>query len=131
MKKPFIPDVLPIKDLDFTKLIKLVSEANQSLSRYGETLDGLSRFSNPSLFLANLATKEAVLSSKIEGTQASYANLLQKDSKEYSERTKLDIEEIENCKKALEFGTEDLKNRPLCLNLIRDIHSILLDGVRG
>jgi len=131
MKKPFIPDVLPIKDLDFTKLIKLVSEANQSLSRYGETLDGLSRFSNPSLFLANLATKEAVLSSRIEGTQASYANLLQKDSKEYSERTKLDIEEIENCKKALEFGIEDLKNRPLCLNLIRDIHSILLNGVRG
>jgi len=128
MKTPFIPHNLPIKDLDLSKLIKLVSEANSNLSRYN---GALSHLINPSLLLATFATKEAVLSSRIEGTQASLVDVLQKDSKKHDENKKLDIEEIENCKKALEYGAEDLKNRPLCLNLIKDMHSILLNGVRG
>lgn len=128
MKTPFIPHNLPIQNLDLSKLIKLVSEANSNLSRYNEAL---SRLINPALLLATFATKEAVLSSKIEGTQASLVDVLQKESKKHDESKKLDIEEIENCKKALEYGAEDLKNRPLCLNLIQDMHSILLNGVRG
>jgi Fic family protein len=106
----------------------LVSEANSNLSRYN---GALSHLINPSLLLTTFATKEAVLSSRIEGTQASLEDVLQKDSKKHDENKRLDIEEIENCKKALENGAEDLKNRPLCLNLIKDIHSILLNGVRG
>ena len=128
MKIPFIPHNLPIQDLDLSKLIKLVSEANSNLSRYN---GALSHLINPSLLLATFATKEAVLSSRIEGTQASLEDVLQKDSKKHDESKILDIEEIENCKKALEYGAEDLKNRPLCLNLIKDMHSILLNGVRG
>ena len=128
MKTPFIPHNLPIQDLDLSKLIKLVSEANSNLSRYN---GALSHLINPSLLLATFATKEAVLSSRIEGTQASLEDVLQKDSKKHDENKRLDIEEIENCKKALEYGAEDLKNRPLCLNLIKDMHSILLNGVRG
>jgi Fic family protein len=130
MKQPFAPHHLPIKDLDWSKLIKLVSLANSSLSRYN---GALSHVINPSLLLATFATKEAVLSSKIEGTQASLSDVLQKDVsiKKQDEVKILDIEEIENCKKALEYCIAELEKRPLCLNLIKDAHSILLDGVRG
>lgn len=128
MKKPFIPHNLPIKDLQWDKLIKLVGEANSNLSKYNGFLLNIK---NPSLLLTTFAIKEAVLSSKIEGTQASLLDVLQKDSKKYDENKVLDIEEIENCKKALEYGIAELKNKPLCLNLIKDMHSILLNGVRG
>ena len=128
MKQPFKPHSLPIKDLQWDKLVKLVGEANSNLSKY----DGaLSNITNPSLLLTTFATKEAVLSTKIEGTQASFEEVLQKDSKKYNENKVLDIEEIENCKKALEYGIAELKNKPLCLNLIKEMHFILLDSVRG
>lgn len=128
MKNPFIPHKLPINNLDLSRLLSLVSQANISLSRYSEAL---SHLINPSLLLAAFATKEAVLSSRIEGTQASFEEVLQKDSKKYNESKILDIEEIENCKKALEYGVESLKDRPICLNLIKDMHKVLLNGVRG
>jgi Fic family protein len=127
MKQPFIPHNLPIKDLQWDKLIKLVGEANSNLSKYNGALLNII---NPSLLLTTFATKEAVLSTKIEGTQVSFDEVLQKDSKKYNESKILDIEEIENCKKALEYGIAELKNKPLCLNLIKEIHSILLDSVR-
>lgn len=128
MKQPFTPHSLPIKDLQWGKLIKLVGEANSNLSKYNGALLNII---NPSLLLTTFATKEAVLSTKIEGTQASFEEVLQKDSKKYNESKILDIEEIENCKKALEYGITELKNKPLCLNLIKEMHSILLDSVRG
>lgn len=128
MKQPFVPHNLPIKDLQWDKLIKLVGEANSNLSKYNGALLNII---NPSLLLTTFATKEAVLSTKIEGTQVSFEEVLQKDSKKYNESKILDIEEIENCKKALEYGIAELKNKPLCLNLIKEIHSILLNSVRG
>ena len=128
MKNPFIPHRLPINDLNFSKLIKLVSEASNALARYNGVL---SNIVNPSLLLTTLATKEAVLSSRIEGTQASFIDVLEKDLKKYDDNKKLDIEEVENCKKALEYGVAELKNKPICLNLIKQMHSILLDSVRG
>ena len=130
MKQPFTPHSLPIKDLQWDRLIKLVGEANSYLSKYNGALLNII---NPSLLLTTFATKEAVLSTRIEGTQASFEDVLQKDSnlRKHDESKLHDVEEIENCKKALEYGVEDLKNRPLCLNLIKEIHSILLDSVRG
>jgi len=128
MKQPFTPHNLPIRDLQWDKLIKLVGEANSNLSKYNGALLNII---NPSLLLTTFATKEAVLSTKIEGTQASFEEVLQKDSKKYNESKILDIEEIENCKKALEYGVAELKNKPLCLNLIKEMHSILLNSVRG
>lgn len=128
MRKPFTPHILPIKDLDLSKLIKLVGESNKDLSNYN---GALSQLIDPSLLLATFTTKEAVLSSKIEGTQASLIDVLEKDSKEHSENIIADIEEIENYKKALEYGVSELKKKPLCLNLMKDMHSILLNGVRG
>jgi Fic family protein len=80
MKQPFIPHNLPIKDLQWDKLIKLVGEANSNLSKYNGALLNII---NPSLLLTTFATKEAVLSTKIEGTQASFEEVLQKDSKKY------------------------------------------------
>jgi Fic family protein len=77
-------------------------------------------------------TQEAVLSSKIEGTQASLSEVL---AFEAAPQRKLDnindIEEVINYRNALLFATEELENRPICLNFIKDIHNILLKGVRG
>ena len=128
MKQPFIPHKLPIKDLQWDKLIKLVGEANSNLSKYNGALLNLI---NPSLLLTIFATKEAVLSTKIEGTQASFEEVLQKGKKKYNENKILDIEEVENCKNSLEYGVTALEHKPLCLSLIKEIHSILLDSVRG
>ena len=65
--KPYIADPLPICDLDFKRLFALVGDANAELARYDGLLQGIP---NPAVMLSPLTTQEAVLSSKIEGTQA-------------------------------------------------------------
>lgn len=129
MKKPFIPHDIPIKELDWIRLVPLIGQANSALSNY----NGIIRHMiNPLLLLKPLTMQEAVLSSKIEGTQASLTEVLQKNLiSKYDERKKLDVEEIENYTKALHYGINDLQKRPLCLNMIKDIHRILLEGSRG
>jgi Fic family protein len=63
-----IPDKLPLDCLDWTKFIRLIGQANAELARYDGILQGII---NPQVLLSPLTTQEAVLSSKIEGTQAS------------------------------------------------------------
>ena len=89
---------------------------------------------NPELMLSPLFTQEATLSSQIEGTQATVREVLEfeADPHEKMEPAKRsDIQEIINYRTALNRAVEDLDKRPLCLNLIRDLHSILMDSVRG
>ncbi|MBV5328894.1 MAG: hypothetical protein JZU65_14900, partial [Chlorobium sp.] len=64
---PFVPHPLPPKNLDYGRLIGLVGRANAELARYDGLLQGVV---NPAVLLSPLTTQEAVLSSKIEGTQA-------------------------------------------------------------
>ena len=129
MKTPFTPHTLPIQNLDYGKLLPLVGKANSLLSNYNGLL---SHMVSPLLLLNAITTQEAVLSSRIEGTQASFAEVLEHDSIHFKDERKVaDIEEVNNYKKALEYGVKELENRPLCLSLIKDIHSILLQGVRG
>lgn len=129
MKTPFTPHTLPIQNLDYGKLLPLVGKANSLLSNYNGLL---SHMVNPLLLLNAITTQEAVLSSRIEGTQASFTEVLEHDSIHFKDERKVaDIEEVNNYKKALEYGIKELDSRPLCLSLIRDIHSILLQGVRG
>jgi Fic family protein len=124
--KAFIPRPLPpdppivIDD----KLQVLLSKADRALGR----LDGTaSVLPNPDLFLAMYVRKEAVLSSQIEGTQASLIDVL--DYEATGEMIK-DVDEIVNCVRAMNKGLERLKELPLSLRLIKEIHEELLQGVR-
>lgn len=91
---------------------------------------------NPSLILMfyylPLRTREAVLSSKIEGTQATLEEVMELEAeKSTSENRKGDIVEVLNYRKALKEGRNKMNERPLSLNVIRQMHSHLMYGVRG
>lgn len=117
--------------IDYTPIIKEISEANRVL---GSLTGLLANIPNQSLLISPLLTKEAVASSKIEGTQATIEEVFkyeaegknsEKDAKEQ------DIREIINYRTAIHSAIELLKNRPISENFIKKIHSILLDSVRG
>jgi len=126
---PFIPHKLPLDDLDFKRLFSLVGEANAELARYDGLLQGIV---NPSVLLSPITTQEAVLSSKIEGTQATVDEVLEHEAGILKEGEKReDIREIINYRTALLVATSHIKEYPLNLFLIREMHKILLDSVRG
>jgi len=88
---------------------------------------------NPELLLSPLTTQEAVLSSKIEGTQATFGEVLKFEAGEEpkQEERRLDIQEILNYRTALQIAERELRTKPFNLNLLLKLHSILLDSVRG
>ena len=89
---------------------------------------------NPGILLSPLTTREAVLSSRIEGTYATVGEVFEyeADPTEPIEAAKsADIQEIINYRQAMAQAVQKLKERPLCLNLIRELHTVLLSGVRG
>lgn len=107
------------------EMLKLLSDADRKLGR----LDGITRIlPNPQLFVAMYVQKEAVLSSQIEGTQASLTDILKTDA---SSETNMDIQDVVNYVNAMSYGLERLKNFPLCLRLICEIHEKLLSSGRG
>jgi len=127
---PFLPPVLPLENLDAGRLLKRVGQANAALARYDGTLRAII---NPALLLSPLTTQEAVLSSRIEGTVATLSQVLEhgSDPEEHTEQQK-DIREILNYRRAMQVAVESLReNRPLSLHLIRELHAILLNSVRG
>jgi len=123
----------PPKRIDWEKLIPLLGPANAELARY----DGaLSAVHNPSVLLAPLTTQEAVLSSKIEGTQATMGEVLEYEAQQgeisdLSPERKADIYEVLNYRKAIWHATDLLQKLPLCERVIREAHKVLLHGVRG
>jgi Fic family protein len=129
MPKPFEPLKLPLENITWESLLPNIVRANSALAKFDGLLESIQ---NPLLFLTPLMTKEAVLSSKIEGTQASLSDVLEFEaSPKRNVDNYNDIEEVLNYREALIYATKELDKRPICLNLIRDIHSILLKGVRG
>lgn len=127
--KPFNPHHLPLKTLDWGKFIHLVGKANAEVARFDGLLQSMP---NPAVLLSPLTTQEAVLSSKIEGTQATLEEVLKFEANPDKKTEKYDdIQEILNYRKAMRFSVKQLDKTPLCLNLLRNIHSILLEGVRG
>lgn len=106
-----------------------LSAADRKLGR----LDGITRIlPNPDLFLAMYVKKEAVLSSQIEGTQASLVDVLDVPVEgTASAEKKSGVEDVVNYVRAMNRGLEMLDELPLSLRLIREIHAILLQGVRG
>ena len=127
--KPYQPDQLPVENLDYRQLFALVGAANAELARYDGLLQGIP---NPAVMLSPLTTQEAVLSSKIEGTQATVDEVLEQEAglEKQGEKYK-DIQEISNYRSALYQASEHLKSYPIRLSFILDLHRILLDSVRG
>jgi len=129
--KPFVPDKLPLDCIDWSAHVRLIGRANATLARYDGMLQGIV---NPALLLSPLTTQEAVLSSRIEGTQASMEDVLQFEAnpKERIEPEKYaDIQEIINYRKAIEMVVRMLKEHPLCLKMIKHLHATLLQSARG
>lgn len=126
----FVPNPLP-PSIEFDMGLALaLSKADAALSE----LSGLGgQLPNPHLLISPYVKREAVLSSRIEGTKASLSDLLIDEIEESSaKRTSTDdIKEVRNYVTALEYGIKLLDELPLSLRLIREIHAKLMQGVRG
>lgn len=126
----FIP-VLPPLDLPLgNDLILALSRADAAL---GE-LSGLGRqLPNPHLLIDPLVRREAVLSSRIEGTQASLADIFLNEAgqSDQATATPADVQEVLNYVSALEHGLARLETLPLSLRLVNEMHAKLMTGVRG
>ncbi len=128
--RSFVPNKLPPDPpIQFDmELQGLLSLADRKLGR----LDGVTQIlPNPELFVAMYVRKEAVLSSQIEGTQASFADVLSAEYNQMDDQRRDDIGEVSNYVAAMKYGLSALSEFPLSLRLIRSIHKHLLQGTRG
>lgn len=124
------PEPLPIQDIDYGRLIALVGQANAALARYDGLLQAMV---NPTLMLSPLTNEEAILSSRIEGTVATLEEVLEFEAGQEQDEIKTrDIQEIFNYRSALRKAQIQLSDRrPIVLSLIRMLHLVLMDSVRG
>jgi Fic family protein len=129
--KAFVPDPLPsLAVLELSERhFELMEKANWALGR----LDGMAALlPDTSLFLYFYVRKEALLSSQIEGTQSSFADLLLFESAEVPGVPLDDVVEVSNYVAALDHGLQRLREGfPLSLRLIREIHEVLMAKGRG
>jgi len=125
----FVPAPLPPKMIYDDALVLLLSKADAALSE----LSGLGRnLPNPHLVIEPYVRREAVLSSRIEGTTTNLSELLLDEmAPGTSKRDPEDVREVRNYVRALEHGIRQLKRLPLSLRLVREIHAHLMKGVRG
>jgi Fic family protein len=129
----FVPSPLP-PDVPLTwGLVRQLSEADRGLAE----LAGVARnLPNPHLLIGPFIRREAVLSSRIEGTQASLSDLFFFEaagpaSPVVRALPAPDVKEVANYVRAMEYGLERLKQFPLSLRLMRELHGKLMEGVRG
>lgn len=110
----------------------LITALSNAASALGE-LKGLGHhLANPHLLIAPFIRREAVLSSRIEGTHASLSDLYAYEAVQLSMFNRpTDVKEVHNYVRALEYGLERLDTFPLSLRLIRELHAHLMEGVRG
>ena len=126
--KAFVPNFLPFVIESDDELQSLLSKADLALGR----LDGIAEtLPDVDFFILMYIRKEATLSSQVEGTQATFADVLRVEAKIEDLESHKDVDEILNYIKAMNYGLERLKSFPLSLRLIKEIHKILLEGVRG
>ena len=125
----FIPDPLPPAINWSAPLISALGEAERNLGRLASLADTLP---SPHILVRPFIRREAVLSSRIEGTRASLVDLYHYESAQNSffEDTS-DVHAVHNYVRALDYGLERSKTLPVSLRLIREMHGILMEGVRG
>jgi Fic family protein len=128
--RAFVPAPLPpAPPLAFDgRLEQLLERAAVSIGR----LDGIGRLlTNADEFLYSYVRKEAVLSSQIEGTQSSLADLLLHENAAAPGTPLADVQEVSNYVAAVNRGLEMLATLPLSLRVVREIHRVLVTGTRG
>lgn len=126
--KAFVPNFLPFEIKSDDELQSLLSKADLALGR----LDGIAEtLPDVDFFILMYIRKEATLSSQVEGTQATFADVLKAEAKVEGLEIHKDVDEILNYIKAMNYGLDRLKSFPLSLRLIKEIHKMLLEGVRG
>ena len=122
----------PPPALDWPRLLPLIGPANAAVARYE---GALSAVPNPDVLLSPLTAQEAVLSSRIEGTQATLGEVLEFEAEgargEPETAKGADIQEVLNYRAALREATRLLAELPLSQRLIRSTHEVLMQGVRG
>ncbi len=121
----FVPESLNSIEINMDdELVDLLEEANNLLGK----LDGISNnLPDRDIFISMYVEKEAVVSSQIEGTQASLSDVLQKNNTEKRKET----EEIVNYVHSLNYGIELMDKLPISIRYLKEIHKELLKGVRG
>jgi len=124
----FVPSRLPPK-LELTwDLAREISRADRKLSELAGTARTLP---NPHLLIEPFSRREAVLSSKIEGTVASLSDLLSFEALGTVPSDRSDVREVANYVGALEYGLKRVRELPVSLRLMRELHERLMKGVRG
>lgn len=124
----FVPNPLPPRLAFEPDLLQRLSLADLALGR----LAGLARgLPNPKLLVNPFARREAVLSSRIEGTEASLTDVVLFEAAPEAASGPDDVREVVNYLRALDFATSRHRKLPLSLRLIRELHRILMTGVRG
>ncbi|MCB9851894.1 MAG: Fic family protein [Phycisphaerales bacterium] len=125
---PFVPAPLPPHITWTDQLVRSLSDADRlvgALAGHGAQLP------NPHVLIRPFIRREAVLSSKIEGTQATIGELLAAEAGVNVDRSADDLREVGNYVAALEYGVKRLQKLPLSLRLIGELHAKLMKGVRG
>lgn len=123
--KSFRPTPLPIEINIDTEMLSLLTDATKSLA----TLDTLSSYiPNMELFVSMYVRKEALLSSQIEGTQATLEDVLDPLIEKNANQN---VSDVVNYIKATEFALNRMKTLPLCNRLIKETHEVLMNNVRG
>ena len=126
--RAYVPSPLPPPIAWDEELVAALSRADQAIGRLaGEGR----RLPNPHLFIRPFLRREAVLSSRIEGTQTTLGELLAAQAGAKVEQSSADLREVANYVVALEFGIQRLNTLPLSLRLVRELHEKLMRGVRG
>jgi Fic family protein len=130
----FVPHPLPPALSIDSELVRLLSDADRAL---GE-LAGLGRATpNPQLLVGPFIRREAVLSSRIEGTQADIVDIYAYEAGQLAlpglkpSPPESDVHEVLNYVRAMEYGLERIKTLPVSLRLLRELHARLMEGVRG
>jgi Fic family protein len=126
--RAFHPKVLP-PAIEWTETLA-VALANAS-TMVGKLAGEGRRLPNPHVLIRPFIRREAVFSSRIEGTQSTLGELLASEAGAAVERSPEDLREVGNYVVALEYGIERLKTLPLSLRLVRELHEKLMTGVRG
>ena len=124
----YVPSPLP-PDIKYDRDLMLrLSRADAALSE----LAGVGRYlPNPHLLISPYIRREAILSTRIEGTQASFSEVMRDEISETPRHSSLDLLEVSNYVAALEYGVKRLDQIPISLRLICELHERLLSGVRG
>jgi Fic family protein len=124
----FVPSPLPPRLAWNERLARMLSEADRMIGR----LSGIAgQLPEPSVLTRPFVRREAVLSSRIEGTRTTLPELLASEAGARERQDSEDLREVENCALALEYGLARLTTLPVSVELILELHQRLMTDVRG